>query len=50
MKKLIRSLSSEEARRCSEEVLRQTTADEITQLLRERFGSKLSDLGVKRSR
>jgi phosphotransferase system enzyme I (PtsI) len=46
MKKLIRSISYEEARECSEEVLRLTTAVEIGRTLGERFGRKLADLGI----
>ncbi len=46
MKKLIRSISFEEARLCSEAVLLLTTADEIGGYLRERYGDKLADLGI----
>jgi phosphotransferase system enzyme I (PtsI) len=50
MKKMIRSIPYEDARACSEEVLRQTTADEIGLLLRERFGDRLPGQGNKRGR
>jgi phosphotransferase system enzyme I (PtsI) len=46
MKKLIRSIAFDEAREASEQVLRLTTADEITTHLRNRFGAKLQDLGI----
>jgi phosphotransferase system enzyme I (PtsI) len=46
MKKLIRSISFEEARQCADAVLKLTTADEIGGYLRERYGSKLADLGI----
>ncbi|MDQ3000529.1 MAG: phosphoenolpyruvate--protein phosphotransferase [Fibrobacterota bacterium] len=46
MKKLIRSISFEEARLCSEEVIKLTTADEIGTFLRGRYGLKLADLGI----
>ena len=39
-------ISFEEARVCSEDVLRFTTADEIGIYLRERYGVKLADLGI----
>jgi phosphotransferase system enzyme I (PtsI) len=48
MKKLIRSISFEEARLCAEQVCRFTTADEISAFLRERYAAKLEDLGVGR--
>lgn len=46
MKKLIRSISFEEARICSEEVISLTTANEINDYLRERYGARLQDLGI----
>ncbi len=46
MKKLIRSISFEQARACSEDVLKLTTADEIGSYLGDKFGAKLVDLGI----
>ena len=49
MKKMIRSISFEEARICSEDVIRFTTASEISNYLRHCFGNKLADLGIMKS-
>ena len=46
MKKLIRSISFEEARVCSEAVLRLTTANEIGEYLNHRYGKKFADMGI----
>ncbi len=48
MKKLIRSVSFEEARALSESVLRLITANEITELLRSRYVAKLAALGISK--
>ncbi len=48
IKRLIRNLSFEEARECSQEVMRLTTADEINRWLRRRYHDKLSRVGVRR--
>ncbi|MEO7427444.1 MAG: phosphoenolpyruvate--protein phosphotransferase [Fibrobacteria bacterium] len=46
MKKLIRSISYEQARECSESVLQLTTAVEISAYLSDHFGARLADLGI----
>jgi len=48
MKKLVRSISFEEARLCAEHVISLTTADEISSFLRDRYAAKLEDMGVGR--
>jgi phosphotransferase system enzyme I (PtsI) len=48
MKKLVRSISFEDARLSAEQVTRLTTADEISTFLRERYAAKLDDLGLGR--
>lgn len=48
MKKLIRSLSFEDARICSATVIKLTTAAEISEYLRVRYSAKLGDLGIRK--
>ena len=49
MKKMIRSISFDEARICSEEITQLTTAEEINDYLLEKFSAKLVGLGITKS-